>query len=85
MSAMASEITGVSVVYSTVFSDAEKRKHQSSALLAFCAGNSPGTGEFPAQKASNAEIVFIWWRHHVVRQRIELSLPVSISSRFRYL
>ena len=28
------------------------------------AGNSPGTGEFPAQMASNAENVFIWWRHH---------------------
>ena len=28
------------------------------------AGNSPGTGEFPAQRASNAENVSIWWRHH---------------------
>ena len=27
-----------------------------------CAGNSPVTGEFPAQRASNAENVFIWWR-----------------------
>ena len=23
-----------------------------------------GTGEFPAQLASNAENVSIWWRHH---------------------
>ena len=30
-----------------------------------CAENSPGTGEFSAQKASNAENVSIWWRHHV--------------------
>ena len=30
----------------------------------FCAGNSPGTGEFPAQMASNAENVSIWWRHY---------------------
>ena len=29
-----------------------------------CAWNSPETGEFPAQKDSNAENVFIWWRHH---------------------
>ena len=29
-----------------------------------CVGNSPVTGEFPAQMASNAENVFIWWRHH---------------------
>ena len=27
--------------------------------------NGPGTGEFPAQMASNAENVLIWWRHHV--------------------
>ena len=25
-----------------------------------------GTGEFPAQRASNAENVSIWWRHHVI-------------------
>ena len=33
-----------------------------------CAGNSPATGEFPAQMASNAENVSIWWHHafHVV-------------------
>ena len=30
-----------------------------------CAGNSPGTGEFPAQMASNAENISIWWRHYV--------------------
>ena len=29
-----------------------------------CAGISPGTGEFPAQMASNAENISIWWRHH---------------------
>ena len=28
--------------------------------------NSPVTGEFPAQRASNAETVSIWWRHHVL-------------------
>ena len=32
-----------------------------------CAENSPGTGEFSAQKASNAENVSIWWRHHVAK------------------
>ena len=29
-----------------------------------CTGNSPGTGEFPAQMASNAENVTIGWRRH---------------------
>ena len=28
--------------------------------------NSPRTGEFPTQMASNAENVSIWWRHHVL-------------------
>ena len=35
-------------------------------VTGLCAGNSPGTGEFPAQMASYAENVFIWWRHHAV-------------------
>ena len=33
-------------------------------VTGICAGNSPGTGEFPAQTASNAGNVSIWWRHH---------------------
>ena len=32
------------------------------------AGNSPVTGAFHAQRASNAENVSIWWRHHDSRQ-----------------
>ena len=34
-------------------------------ITGLCAGNSPATGEFPAQRASNTENVSIWWRHHV--------------------
>ena len=34
-------------------------------ITGLCAGNSPVTGEFPAQTASNAENVSIWWRQHV--------------------
>ena len=34
-------------------------------VTGLCEGNSPVTGEFPAQMASNAENVSIWWRHHV--------------------
>ena len=33
-------------------------------VTGLCAGNSPVTDEFPAQMASNAENVSIWWRHH---------------------
>ena len=31
-----------------------------------CVGNSPVTGEFLTQMASNAENVSIWWRHHIL-------------------
>ena len=34
-------------------------------VIGLCEGNSPVTGEFPTQRASNAENVSIWWRHHV--------------------
>ena len=33
-------------------------------VTGLCAENSPGTGEFPAQMASNAENVPISWRRH---------------------
>ena len=33
-------------------------------VTGLCAGNSPETGEFPTQMASNAEYVSFWWRHH---------------------
>ena len=35
-------------------------------VTSFCEGNSLVTGEFPAQRASNAENVSIRWRHHVL-------------------
>ena len=35
MSAMASQITCASIVYSTIYSDADQRKHQSSVTMAF--------------------------------------------------
>ena len=34
-------------------------------VTVLCEGNSTVTGEFPAQMASNAENIFIWWRHRV--------------------
>ena len=37
-------------------------------VTGLCEGNSPGTGEFPAQRASNAENVSIWWRHHAMHR-----------------
>ena len=36
-------------------------------VTGLCAGNSPATGEFSAQMASNAENVSIWWRHYRIK------------------
>ena len=33
-------------------------------VTGLCEENSPVTGKFPAQRASNAENASIWWRHH---------------------
>ena len=41
MGAIASQITSLTIVYSTVYSDADQRKHQSSASLAFVQGMGP--------------------------------------------
>ena len=66
MGSMASLITNLAIVYSTVYSDT-KKKASNLRVTGLCAGKSPGTGEFPAQMASDAENVSIWWRHHVVK------------------
>ena len=38
-------------------------------VTGLCVGNSPGTGKFPAQMASDAEKVSISWRHHGTSDR----------------
>ena len=35
-------------------------------VTGLCVGNSPVIGEFPAQRASSAENVSIWLRHHEI-------------------
>ena len=64
MGTMASQITSLTIVYPTVYSGADKKKPSKLRVTGLCAVNSPGTSEFPAQMASNAENVSIWWRHH---------------------
>ena len=64
MGVMASQITSLTIVYWTVYSVADQRKHQSYPSLVFVRGILPVTGEFPAQMASNIENVSIRWRHH---------------------
>ena len=62
MGTMASQITIRATVYSTVYSGADQRKHQSSASLAFVRVIRR------SQMASNAENVSIWCRHHAVNK-----------------
>ena len=80
MGAMESQIISITIVYSTVYSGADQRKHQSSASLAL-GGEFTGDRWIPAQMASNAESVSIWWRHHGPKFVIFKSISnVDISS-----
>ena len=64
MTAMASQLASVLIVYTTVCLGADQRKHQSSASLAFVRRihrwpvNSPHKGPITRKNVS------IWWRHH---------------------
>ena len=69
MSAMASQITSLTIVYLTVYSKLR--------VTGICVGNSPVTGEFPAQMACNAENVSIWWRHHDILYCNIQQVPIS--------
>ena len=60
MGAIASQITSLTIVYSTDNSDVDRRKDQSSALLAFVRGIHRQPGQFPPQMANNAENISIW-------------------------
>ena len=65
MSAIASQITGVSSVCSAFSSGTLKRKSKLR-VTGLCEGNPPFTGGFPSENASNVENASIWWRHHVL-------------------
>ena len=66
MSVMASQITSLMIVYSTVYSRRRfwQRKDQSSASLAFVRRIRRWPVNSPHRGPSNAENVSIWWRHH---------------------
>ena len=46
-------------------------------VTGLCAGKSPATGKFPAKRATNAENVSIWWRHHAVLKSHIVSMSVK--------
>ena len=63
MGAIASQITSLTVVYSPFIQTQIKENHKAPRHWPLC-GEFTGTDDFPAQMASNAESVSIWWRHH---------------------
>ena len=74
MTVTESQITSLTMVYSTVYSGANQRKH--------CEENAPVTGEFPAQRTSNMENVSIWWHHNIMKPT-GLQLLFTGSQRWR--
>ena len=57
-----------------------KRRSTKTSKLRFtglCAGNSPVTGEFPAQMVSKAKNVPMWWRHHQCTGGCHIPNPAS--------
>ena len=56
MGAIGSQITSLTIVYSTVYSGADQNKSSKLRVTGLCVGTSPVTCEFPAQRASNAEM-----------------------------
>ena len=80
MGAMSSQITCLTIVYSIVYSGVDRRKRQNCASLAFVRGihRRIFTSEFPAQMASNAENVSIWWRSHVLSLEKSHDPPMQV-------
>ena len=79
MSLMASQITSL-----TPFIQAQIKENIKAPRHWPLCGEFTDDGEFPAQKASNAENVSIWWRHHgLVQPRRYLSAPALQSRLFK--
>ena len=70
MGAIPSQITSLTIVYSTVYSDADQRKDHSSASLAFVWGIHRGPVNSPHKWPVTRKNVSIWWRHHVRMRHI---------------
>ena len=59
MGMMASQITSLTIVYSSVCWDAYQRKHQSSASLAFVCGEFTSDRWIPLTRKSSASLAFV--------------------------
>ena len=79
MSTIASQITSVSIVYSTVCVQAEIKENIKAPRHWPLCGEF--IGEFPVQRASNAERISIWWRNH--EEKFDFpSLPPDQSGKY---
>ena len=90
MGAIASQITILTIVYSTVYSDADQRKHQSSASLAFVREihrgpvNSPHKWPVTRKMFPFDDVFMIWhvgtcqlWANRLMSWRFEPGTPES--------
>ena len=82
-SVMTFQITSLTIVYSTVHSGADQRKHQSSASLAFVQGIHRWPLNSLHKSPNNVENASIWWRHHdfFVKYKSIQSISNSIYSK----
>ena len=64
MTPMVSQITSLTIVYSSVYSDADQRKHQSSAPLAFVRGIHRSPVNSPHKRPVTRKMLPFGWRHH---------------------
>ena len=63
MGAIASQITSLTIVYSIVIPTQFRENIKAPRHWPLC-GEFTGTGEFPAQRASNAkfdDVIMVWW------------------------
>ena len=81
MTTMAPHITSLAVVYSSVYTCADQRNIKAPRHWPLW-GEFTGTGEFPAQRANNAENVSIWWRHHVMNNKGDCAIQCIRPNRF---
>ena len=76
MSAMTFQITSLMIVFSTAYSGRSNLTSKFR-VTEVCEVNSPVTGECPAQQASNAKNVSIWWSHHDTIWTLRLQFVVK--------
>ena len=80
MGVMASPITSIAIVYSTIYSDADQRKHHSSASLAFVRGihrrpvNSPHKWPVTRKMFPFHDVIMLHFVYKISYQSVEIIL-----------